>query len=169
MPQPGHQHGPLGRCGHTIVDAHDLIANITKTFTLEIADSALVFERRRNEYGVRPHGWFGSRFGFSPHRCDTCKRKQELEQTLVCPCCYRSITPCTLVHVAPKESVAAIDRHGGTYLDDIATTTVDDDYFVICDDCCSVVLHEPAVRWLWNGMMLRAHPDMDDTLGGLFL
>jgi hypothetical protein len=163
VPRDGHIHGPLGICGHTIFSAHHIMASADGAPPLAVGDSSQKLERQRNESGVRRHGWFGSWFGLSPHRCDSCKRKKELEQTLVCPYCCQSIIPGMLVHVVPTKGLAAVTR-----MKHVATTTADDEHLVICENCSTMTASKHPLLWRWNGHVLRAVPQHDD-LESLFL
>lgn len=133
VPRQGYPHGPLGRCGHTIFDRHSLIIRNGIGVPVEVVDTAALEERRRNEYGIRPHGWFGGWFGFSPHRCDACRRKKELEDTIVCPCCRRTILRGDSVSRIASALVDQVTKQHD--LRPYFVTTEDEEYTVVCAEC----------------------------------
>ncbi len=156
VPREGHQHGPLGRCGHTILTRHRLIIQSDIGVPVEVVDTAAAKERRRDENGIRRPGPFGAWFGFSPHRCDTCKRARELERTIVCPCCRRAIQGGDNVSLVETALVDQRTKHND--LRPFFVTTKDDTFTVVCDECGTFEFNdqeEPSGVWAGNAVAMH--------------
>lgn len=158
VPQRGHLHGPLGRCGHTILDRHNLILQNGIGVPIEVVDTAAMEERRRDENGIRRHGPIGAWFGLSPHRCDACKRTRELENTIVCPCCRRTIQRGDNVSLIATPIVDQYTEHDD--LRPFFVTTEDDALTVVCEACGTDRFNdqdEPSAMWVGEAVVTYTH------------
>lgn len=160
IPRSGMVFGPLGRCLHTILPAHHLVIR-NGGQPIEVIDTVAGQERRRTERGFRPSGWFGSRTGFSPHRCDKCKRAPELAVTIVCPCCRHTIPVGGKVSLISTETVWARTTNNADVLP-YATTTADESETVVCEACGEGVFDDQNESGTWAGNSVVMYPSIED-------
>ncbi len=133
-PRRGHPHGPLGLCGHTILGTHSLLAFVDDgNGPIEVVDTSALHEPRRDKQGIRTPGPFGAWFRISLHRCDTCKRAEELKRSIVCPCCYHTVGRGDNVSLVPTALIEHPVRESG--LLPFSVTTEDGSHTVVCEAC----------------------------------
>lgn len=89
-----------GRCRHDIFTRN--LLGIAGT-NLTVRDTEAARQLMRTKHGARPLGPLGAITGYSIHRCDSCRRADDLKLTIVCPCCASSIPPNELISVVPSE------------------------------------------------------------------
>lgn len=152
--------GPLGRCLHTILPAHHLVI-WNGGQPIEVIDTVAGQERRRTERGFRPPGWFGSRTGFSPHRCDRCKRERELAATIICPCCRHTIPVGGKVSLISTDAVWERTSNNADVLP-YATTTADEKETVVCEACGEGVFDDQDEPGTWSGDSVVMYPSAED-------
>lgn len=92
----------VGRCGDRIFTRH--LLGIVGT-ELSVFDTAASREFMRNKEGARPLGPLGMLTGHSIHRCDVCRRKEDLLNTIICPTCAMSIPAGDPINLIPSGAV----------------------------------------------------------------
>lgn len=144
----------IGRCGHPITTRQELMIAGTN---IRLYDSAAATrEPRRHRTGFRPLGPLGYLFHRSLSLCDMCRRKKELEGTIICPC-SRTITPGDPVVLVPtRRAVWHAREHGdelAPYITHTMTAPGEMSQAVMSYECATLLFRKASenTSFIWTG------------------
>lgn len=139
----------VGRCGDLIYTRQQL--GIVGT-GLSVFDTAASRQLMRNKEGARPLGPLGMLTGYSIHRCDTCRRMEDLQTTIICPACAMSIPAGDPIDLVPSGAVLTTYEWEPN-LTRFTTVLNGGADAIVCEHCSG--RHFPNVRnlgrYVWTG------------------